>query len=91
MDRPPTDKVLDPARIVGLLADEARLRTVAALTLGASTGAEAAHLAGLGLSATERALERLVRAGLDRGPTSLLRTPPLSRPRYSVISSPPAG
>lgn len=76
MDRLPTDKVVDPARIVGLLADAARLRTVAALALGASTGPDAARLAGLGLAAVERALDRLVRAGLveaTAGPVAVYR------------------
>jgi hypothetical protein len=95
MARPPADKSLDPARIVGLLADGARLRVVAALTLGASTGAGVAGLAGLEPPASERALDRLIRAGLverTAGPApvyrlrqevfvELARAEGLSRPR----------
>jgi hypothetical protein len=76
MDRPSAEKSLDPGRVVGLLADGARLRVVAALTLGASTGAELVGLAGLQAAATERALDRLVRAGLverTEGPVSRYR------------------
>lgn len=98
MERPPADKSLDPARIIGLLADDARLRIVAALTLGAATAGEAAQSAGLELPAAERALDRLVRGGLiDRadGPTpryrlrrevfaELARAEGQSRPRPDV-------
>jgi hypothetical protein len=55
---------VDAATIVGLLADEARLRVVAALALGAGTIEEVARAAGLPLEDVARAARRLARAGL---------------------------
>jgi hypothetical protein len=55
---------LSPATLCRLLATEDRLRTVAALALGASTLAEVASAAGLGRRDAARALARLGSAGL---------------------------
>ena len=49
---------------MGLLADDARLRSLAAVVLGASTAAEVAERAGLDRRSAVRALERLASAGL---------------------------
>lgn len=54
----------DAGTLVGLLADEARLRCLAALVLGATTAAEVAERTGLDARAAVRALERLAGAGL---------------------------
>lgn len=54
----------DPATILGMLADEARLRAFAAVVLGARTAADAADSAGLSPKAAAKALERLAAAGL---------------------------
>lgn len=54
--------------MLGLLADENRLRVVAAVILGASTAAEIARASDLDPRAALRALERLARGGvLDVG------------------------
>ncbi len=54
-----------PARkLAGLLADETRLRIVAALVLGAGTMAELGKMTGLEPSEISRAIARLHSAGL---------------------------
>jgi hypothetical protein len=55
---------LDAAALVGLLADDDRLRVVAALALDAETTAEVADRAGLDLPRAWKALSRLIDAGL---------------------------
>lgn len=55
-----------PALVLGRLADERRLRVVAAIVLGASTVAEAAERAGLTEDETARALAHLAGIGLVR-------------------------
>ena len=55
---------MDAATIVGLLADPARLRVVAALALGAATIEEVADASGLPLKDVALAARRLARAGL---------------------------
>ncbi len=66
---PKPDDALDPALVVGLLAEPARLRAVAALALGATTLASVAEAAGLDTPAALRALDRLVARGLvEHGP-----------------------
>jgi hypothetical protein len=55
---------VDAATIVGLLADEARLRVVAALALGAGTLEDVADASGLPLKDVALAARRLARAGL---------------------------
>lgn len=52
------------ATLVGLLADDARLRSLAAVVLGASSAAEVAERAALDHRAAVRALERLAAAGV---------------------------
>ena len=52
------------AQIVGLLADDDRLRVVAALALGADTLAEVIDRTGLGVREAAVALDRLTRGGL---------------------------
>jgi hypothetical protein len=66
---PKPDEALDPALVVGLLAEPARLRAVAALALGAASLAQVAAAAGLDPPAALRALDRLVARGLvEQGP-----------------------
>ena len=55
---------VDAARIVGLLADPARLKVVAALALGAGTIEEVSRASGLPLKDVALAARRLARAGL---------------------------
>ena len=55
---------MDAATIVGLLADEARLKVVSALALGAGTLEEVADASGLALKDVALAARRLARAGL---------------------------
>src|SRR4051812_6088300 len=55
---------VDAATIVGLLADPARLKVVAALALGAGTIEEVAGASGLPLKDVALAARRLARAGL---------------------------
>ena len=64
---PKPDGPLDPALVVGLLAEPARLRTVAALALGATSLTGVAAAAGLDAPAALRALDRLVARGLVEG------------------------
>jgi hypothetical protein len=52
------------ATLIGLLADEERLRVVSAIALGASTVDQAAVAAGLDTAAVQTMLPRLVSAGL---------------------------
>jgi hypothetical protein len=58
------EPLLSAAELAGLLAEEDRLRTVAALVLGATTMSEVASAAGLEPRDAGRALARLVGAGL---------------------------
>ena len=55
---------MDAGTIVGLLAEPARLKVVAALALGAGTIEEVAELSGLPLKDVALAARRLARAGL---------------------------
>jgi hypothetical protein len=55
---------VDAATIVGLLADPARLKVVAALALGAKSIEDVARLSGLALKDVALASRRLARAGL---------------------------
>lgn len=59
--------MLTPRDLLGLLAEEDRLRVVAAIVLGASTPAEIAGATGLAPRATVKALARLVAGGLVAG------------------------
>ncbi len=64
----------DPATIVGLLADEARLRVVAAIVLGASSTDAVVFASGLDRRRAVAAIERLSARGLvGRGPDGTLR------------------
>jgi hypothetical protein len=61
-----------PAALLGLLADEERLRSLSAVMLGAGSETEVASATHLGVRAVRRALARLVSGGLvvdagDRG------------------------
>ena len=65
----------DAATLLGMLADEARLRAFAAVVLGARTAADVADAAGLTPKAAAKALERLAAAGLvvdDKGLTAVI-------------------
>ena len=57
-------RAIDAGTIVGLLADPARLKVVAALALGAATIEDVAEAAGLPLKDVALAARRLARAGL---------------------------
>jgi hypothetical protein len=59
-----SDENIDSRKIVGLLADEERLRVVSAIVLGAHKVAEIRSAAGLGEPAVIKALNRLSAAGL---------------------------
>ena len=64
----------DAATIVGLLAEEDRLRVVAALALGASSAPAVIEASGLDRRQAVAALERLAARGLvERGPGGTLR------------------
>jgi hypothetical protein len=63
---------VDAATIVGLLADPARLKVVAALALGAGTLDDVAALSGLPLKDVVLAARRLARAGLVHRDGSVL-------------------
>jgi hypothetical protein len=56
--------VTSPATLIGLLADEERLRVFAAIALGARTVESTAEAAGLDVATVQSALPRLVSAGL---------------------------
>lgn len=58
---------LTPREILGLLAEEDRLKAVAALALGATTTAEIVAATGLGARQLGRALARLAAGGLVEG------------------------
>jgi len=63
-----------PEVIVGLLAEEGRLKVVAAIVLGATTEVDVATAAGLDAKTVRKALERLVRGGVvEAGPEGALR------------------
>jgi hypothetical protein len=66
VEREPDD-ALDPALVVGLLAEPDRLRVVAALALGAASLGDVAEATGLARPAAMRALDRLVARGLVEG------------------------
>jgi hypothetical protein len=59
-----TTATASPARVLGRLADEDRLRVLGAVALGATTVRDIAERAGLSDTATARALGQLVRAGI---------------------------
>src|SRR6266702_538740 len=65
---------LTPREILGLLAEEDRLRVVSALVLGATTSAEVAAATGMTVRETGRALARLAAGGLvESGPDGYRR------------------
>jgi hypothetical protein len=57
-------QIVTPATIVGLLADERRLKVFAAVALGASTVETASLASGLDVATVQSVLPRLVSAGL---------------------------
>ena len=61
---PPESSAPAAAQIVGLIADDDRLRVVAALALGADSLAEVVDRTGLGVREAAVALDRLTRGGL---------------------------
>ena len=77
----------DAATLLGLLADEDRLKVVAALALGATTPAEVRERTGLDARAVGRALARLQDAGVV-GPDLALDLTPL-RDAARVTALPP--
>lgn len=84
---------MEPATIVGLLADPARLRVVAALALGAGSLEEVAEAADLPLKDVAQAARRLSRAGLVQrdGRALALRTELFgATARAAAEAAPPA-
>ena len=70
------DAATDAATLVGLLADDNRLRCFSALVLGAASVTEVAERSGVDRRAVVRALERLAAAGLVvDGPGGLAACP----------------
>jgi hypothetical protein len=61
---PKPEDAIDPAAVVGLLAEPGRARIFAAVLLGATDLAAAATAADLALPVAQRALDRLVKGGL---------------------------
>src|SRR4051795_7663299 len=61
---PSQPKALDAAAVAGLLAEDDRLKVVAALVLGAGTSNDVADVTGLEQRRVVQALERLAGAGL---------------------------
>jgi hypothetical protein len=61
------ESAFTPRAILGLLAEEDRLKVVSALALGASTAAEVTAATGLGAREVGRALARLAAGGLVEG------------------------
>jgi hypothetical protein len=59
-----TTATATPARVLGRLADENRLRVLGAVALGATTVRDIAERAGISESETARCLAQLVRAGI---------------------------
>jgi hypothetical protein len=89
---PTPDDAIDPALVVGLLAEQGRLRAVAALALGATSLAEVASAAGLDAPAALRALDRLVARGLVAGGPDVgyrLRTERLAATAQAAASARP--
>ena len=64
MENDAKEQMVDARKLVGLLADETRLRVVAAIVLGASTVAAIKEKAGLDEAAIIKSLTRLNSAGL---------------------------
>ncbi|MBW3615480.1 MAG: DUF2087 domain-containing protein [Actinobacteria bacterium] len=62
--RPEVETSPDPAALIGLLAEDDRLKAVAALALGASTLEEVAERSGIDRRRAAAALERLAGGGL---------------------------
>jgi hypothetical protein len=63
-----------PEALIGLLAEESRLRVVAAVLLGAGSEGEIVEATGLQPRAVRQALDRLIRGGLvEAGPDRGLR------------------
>ena len=63
-----------PEALVGLLAEESRLKVVSAIVLGSTTDPEIAAASGLDPKTVRQALERLIRGGLvETTTTGLLR------------------
>lgn len=54
----------DPGALVGLLAEESRLKVVSAIVLGATTDQDVAAATGQDLRTVRKALDRLTRGGL---------------------------
>jgi hypothetical protein len=59
-----------PEALVGLLAEEGRLKVVAAIVLGATTPTAVAGATGLDPKAVTKALDRLIRGGLVEATTT---------------------
>jgi predicted transcriptional regulator len=64
VQKSPTGTSTQSATLIGLLADEQRLRVVAAIALGARTIEAAAAAADTDLATVQSVLPRLVSAGL---------------------------
>jgi hypothetical protein len=78
-----------PARVLGRLADEDRLRVLGAVALGATEVREIAQRAGLSGAETARALGQLVNAGIVSQERTGLHVDPSAFARAARDASPP--
>jgi hypothetical protein len=84
---PHSEDALDPSAVVGLLAEPARLRVLAALVLGAETLAEVAAGSALPLPTALRALDRLVTGGLVEAEPAEATKPGIYRVREERLAA----
>jgi hypothetical protein len=83
---------VEPAELVGLLAEPERLRVVAAMVLGARTHAEIAQSAGLHPKTVAAALHRLHTGGLiEDAPGGYVLRTALFKEAARAAAPPPAG
>lgn len=86
---------MDPSALVGLLADDDRLRVTAAIVLGAQTSDAVVAATGLGARKVHRALERLAAGGLvttaDRGGLAVSASTFQAAARAAAEQRQPAG
>src|SRR5689334_21302709 len=91
-DTPLRSRLMEPATILGLLADEERLKVVAALVLGAHTIDDVVRSTGIDVRRAAKALSRLQSSGLveTAGTTYELVTDAFTEAaRLAVAAGPP--
>jgi hypothetical protein len=84
-----TTAVASPARVLGRLADEDRLRVLGAVALGATTVGDIAERASLSVAEAARALGQLVAAGIVSQGSAGLRVDLSAFARAARDASPP--